>query len=183
MSKNIWFISDTHFNHERFLSFNNDDGQKIRPFSTVEEMDETMIDNWNSVVKDGDKVYHLGDFTMSPKKVKQFADRLNGSKRLIIGNHDMLERNSQYYDAFKKIALWRLFKEHEFIATHVPLKKSQMRHAIVNAHGHIHDRKMKSPIYFNCCVEHHSYTPIHIEVIKQHVAYVKQLDFENLNDD
>lgn len=180
---NIWFISDTHFNHEKFLSFKDDDGKQIRPFSSVEEMDEAMIDNWNRVVKDGDKVYHLGDFTMNPKKVKLFADRLKGSKRLIIGNHDLMQRNSQYYDAFKKIMLWRLFKSEGFIATHIPLKKSQMRHAVVNAQGHIHDRKMKSPIYFNCCVEHHDYTPIPMDVILDHVRYVKQLDYENLNDD
>lgn len=183
MSKNIWFTSDSHFGHAKFLTFTRDTGALIRPFASVEEMDEYMIEKWNSVVQPGDKVYHLGDVVMNPKRLKSYTERLNGSKRLIIGNHDLLEKKSQYYDEFKKIMLWRLFKEHGFICTHVPLKKSSMRHAIVNVHGHIHERKMKSDIYFNACVEHHDYTPIHIDVIKKHVDYVKQLDWDNLSDD
>lgn len=183
MSNNIWFISDTHWGHSNFLKFTRDDGTKIRPFDTVQEMDEYMIEKWNNTIKQGDKVYHLGDVVMDPKKLLHYTECLNGSPRLIIGNHDILERNSQYYKYFKKITLWRLFKEHGFICTHVPLKKSSMRHAKVNVHGHIHERKMKSPIYFNACVEHWDYTPIHIDVIKQHVEYVKGLDWDNLSDD
>lgn len=183
MSKDIWFISDTHFGHGNFLKFTRDDGTKIRPFDTTEEMDEYMIEKWNSVVKPGDKVYHLGDVVMNAKKLNEYGSRLNGSPRLIIGNHDILERNSQYYTFFKKITMWRLFKEFGFICTHVPLKKSSMRHAKVNVHGHIHERKMKSPIYFNACVEWHDYTPFSIDLVKDHVKYVESLDWDNLSDD
>ena len=63
--KDIWLISDTHFGHENILSFRHGgpDGPLIRGnlFSSVEEMDECMIDQWNKYVKPGDKVYHLGD--------------------------------------------------------------------------------------------------------------------------
>lgn len=183
MSKDIWFISDTHFGHANFLKFEKEDETKIRPFNSTQEMDEYMVQKWNEVVKDGDKVYHLGDVVMNAKHCTRYLGRLRGSKRLCIGNHDLLERNSQYYTEFKKITLWRLFKEHGFICTHVPLKKSSMRHAKVNVHGHIHERKMKSPIYFNACVEHHDYTPISIDLIKDHVKMVEQLDWDNLSDD
>ena len=48
-----------------------------------------MIENWNSVVKKGDYVYHLGDvFFGSKETFPALWNRLNGSKRLIIGNHD-----------------------------------------------------------------------------------------------
>ena len=55
MPKDIWIISDTHFQHENILKF-----EPTRPGSTIQEHDEALIDNWNSVVKPGDKVYHLG---------------------------------------------------------------------------------------------------------------------------
>ena len=62
---NVWVISDTHFGHKNILSFKDKDtGDAIRGkvFSSIDEMDETLIDNWNRVVKPGDKIYHLGDF-------------------------------------------------------------------------------------------------------------------------
>lgn len=55
----IFYIADTHFNHSNIIGFDN------RPFSSVEEMNETLIHNWNSVVKHGDQVYILGDFCWS----------------------------------------------------------------------------------------------------------------------
>ncbi len=58
-----WFISDTHFFHANILKFLNKQEQRIRPFQSLEEMHELMIERWNSVVKDRDYVYHLGDVT------------------------------------------------------------------------------------------------------------------------
>lgn len=78
-----FFISDTHFFHKNIIKYSN------RPFSSVEEMNEQMILRWNQKVKDGDRVFHLGDFGFAPKaKLQGVFDRLNGQKHLIRGNHD-----------------------------------------------------------------------------------------------
>lgn len=79
---NIWFTADTHFGHKNIIRYCN------RPFSSVEEMDESMIESWNEVVKtnDDDIVFHLGDFAF--KNHEKYLSRLNGVKYLIRGNHD-----------------------------------------------------------------------------------------------
>jgi calcineurin-like phosphoesterase family protein len=78
-----FFTSDPHFGHANIIKFCN------RPFSSVEEMDEAMIERWNGKIKDGDTVYLVGDFSFhKPAKTQEIIDRLNGHKHLILGNHD-----------------------------------------------------------------------------------------------
>lgn len=78
-----FFTSDTHFGHANIIKYCN------RPFSSVEEMDEQLITNWNSKVTPNDIIYHLGDFAFyPPEKITDLLDRLNGTKVFIPGNHD-----------------------------------------------------------------------------------------------
>lgn len=82
-----FYIADTHLLHERLLAM------QPRPFSTIAEHDETIIERWNAVVADEDIVYHLGDFAFSLKqnadRVRAIFNRLKGRKHLVIGNHDV----------------------------------------------------------------------------------------------
>jgi calcineurin-like phosphoesterase family protein len=84
MSK-VFFTADTHFGSERTLTLSR------RPFKTVEEMDETLIDNWNSVVGKDDIVWHLGDFGNY-----EVVKRLNGKINLIWGNYELNEFIKKY---------------------------------------------------------------------------------------
>lgn len=78
-----FFTGDQHYGHKNICRFAN------RPFTSVEEMNETFIKNHNDTVKPGDVVWFLGDFGfMSQSNIKTVLRRLNGQKNLIIGNHD-----------------------------------------------------------------------------------------------
>lgn len=82
-----FYISDTHFQHDRILALSK------RPFQDIAQMDAAIIRNWNEVVGHDDVVWHLGDFAMSANadKIAGVFYRLNGRKRLILGNHDYSE--------------------------------------------------------------------------------------------
>lgn len=81
--QNIFFTSDTHFNHKNIIKYCK------RPFESVDEMNEAIIANWNSVVKENDIVFHLGDFCFcKTEKFKEIISRLNGRIYLVRGNHD-----------------------------------------------------------------------------------------------
>src|SRR3990167_104024 len=87
---NSWFTADTHFGHSNILKYCE------RPFSNIEKHDQILIDNWNSCVRTGDLVYHLGDFAMASKgRLKSIIERLNGEIILILGNHD--KQSARYY--------------------------------------------------------------------------------------
>lgn len=86
----IHFVSDTHWGHANIIKYSN------RPFNSVEEMNEALIQNWNERVGQYDIVYHLGDFAFLPyDALKRTARRLNGTKHLILGNHDKTIIQSQ----------------------------------------------------------------------------------------
>ena len=85
---NIFLLSDTHFTHRNILTFTKFDGTPLRTFTSVEEMDEHMIECWNNVVGNNDLVYHCGDITMHERYLP-ILNRLKGRKILIRGNHDL----------------------------------------------------------------------------------------------
>lgn len=167
-----WFISDTHFFHANILKFTNSEGKRIRPFDSLEEMHEYMIEKWNSVVKDNDYVYHLGDVTFQYHGAfNNLMSRLKGDKRLIVGNHDKIW-NPALQMNFQKVDLWKGFKEHNFTASHIPLRLESLRDGAFNVHGHIHQNASPTPNHINVSVEVRDYTPVHIDEIGEEIKKV-----------
>ena len=78
----IFFSSDLHFFHANVIKYCD------RPYSSVEEMNEDMIEKWNSVVKPEDSVYVLGDISLAFRPIEAFSHRLVGTRYLVPGNHD-----------------------------------------------------------------------------------------------
>lgn len=168
-----FFISDTHFFHANILKFVGNDGNVIRPFNDVTEMNEYMIQKWNNVVGVNDKVYHLGDVTFKyDKSFNELMSRLKGQKRLILGNHDKI-KGTELLRWFEKVELWKGFKEGDFTITHIPLRLESLRDGNFNVHGHIHQNKMDDPHYINVCVEQRNYTPVHYDEIIKEIKAVK----------
>lgn len=93
-----FYISDWHYGHKNVIAFDN------RPFFTLEEMNQELIERWNSVVGKGDLVYILGDmFWCPPKEATPVIRKLNGQKILIKGNHDYCN-NPEFLRNFAKAA-------------------------------------------------------------------------------
>ena len=85
-----FFTSDTHFGHRNIIKYSN------RPFDSVEQMNEALIDNWNDTVLPTDTVYHLGDVALGPwSEWDSILTRLNGYKVLVVGNHDRVFRGEK----------------------------------------------------------------------------------------
>ena len=160
---NVFMISDTHFSHANILTFLEKDGSNTRVFSCVEEMDETMVDNWNRVVRPVDKVYHLGDVCFKNVHL-DILGRLNGTKVLIKGNHDTL-KPAQYLKYFKDIRAYHVMDK--FVLSHIPLYPDSVNRWKGNIHGHVHRNTLPDPRYINVCVENIGYTPIAFDTIRK----------------
>lgn len=171
----IWLISDTHFGHKNILNFTRDDGSPLRPFRYLEEMKQILFDNWASVVKPGDKVYHLGDVAFSQMGKKDLADmaKLPGQKRLVLGNHDKYQ-SQDYLKVFHRLN--GLHNLRNVWVSHAPIHPDSLnrKNMIGNAHGHLHYRKLADPRYFNCSVECIDYTPINLDEVIYKINKAKE---------
>lgn len=179
MAGATFLISDTHFGHAGVCRFTEDDGiTKIRPWTNPDEMDEDMVRMWNETVRPQDKVYHLGDVVIN-RKALPIMNRLNGTKVLIKGNHDIFNLDD-YTPYFKDIRAYH--KLGDSILSHIPMHPDSLaRWCGGNFHGHLHtNRVMKDgkidPRYFSVCVEQIGFRPILLE------DAVKRLKEQQLRD-
>ena len=174
-----FLISDTHFGHtSTWEKFTLEDGSPLRPFTSTEEMDEAMVDNWNKTVRPQDTVYHLGDVVIARRHLET-VKRLNGRKILIRGNHDIYKDKDYYGAGFEQIHGVRVFVD-QFILSHIPLHPDCVGERFKrNVHGHLHGNRIMidetlissshtqsgsylqpDPRYLCVCVEQINFTPV-----------------------
>ncbi len=162
---NIFFTSDLHFGHKKLCT-------ELRGMSDNESA-ELIRRNWNRVVAPTDKVYILGDVTMSNPREVECLRHLNGTKIVIGGNHDV-ERCCKVMSDLDIIVMGCL-EYKNFIVTHIPIHPLELTRYRGNIHGHIHigvdeeqgfyDSKMLGKGYYNVNTEFHDYTPVLFEDI------------------
>lgn len=130
---NVFTCGDLHLGHRGITKFLRPDGSKERPWDDVEEMNEALIANWNSVVHPKDTVIVLGDFVIN-RSTLPLAARLNGTKELVMGNHDTM-RAEEYLVYFKKLHGVKVFDD--YVMSHIPLHPaSVIPRYKMNVHGH-----------------------------------------------
>jgi len=159
----IHFISDTHFDHANIIGYCN------RPFSSVEEMNEYMLNKWNSVVDKNDIVYFLGDLSYGRGRRPHgfWLSQLNGKIMFVRGSHD-----DGCLDGIESHSEMRIFYEGiTFLVIHSPYEASP-KHYEWTVHGHVHNNNLeKYPLFnpvrrsVNVSVELIDYTPVSIEKI------------------
>jgi calcineurin-like phosphoesterase family protein len=144
----VFVISDPHFGHTNIAL--------KRGFDSAEQMDNHIIEQYNKVVGKKDLVYILGDITME-KGNYDILDRLNGNKRVVLGNHDMPQHTARL--AEKVLSVSGAIKYNGYILTHIPIHDTEADRFRGNIHGHVHDKTIHDPRYINVCWEVLDYTP------------------------
>lgn len=133
-----FYIADLHFGHQNIIRFDN------RPFDSIEDMNEFLIDSWNKKVKQGDTTYILGDFCWGkePEWI-EILNKLNGNKVLIRGNHDLKQMSKALKNKFLYIKDRHEISDcgKKLILSHYPemtYKKSYDPNVFM-LHGHVHE--------------------------------------------
>ena len=155
----VYFISDLHFGHLNMAI--------KRGFETVEQHDEYIIEQWNKVVNKKDTVYILGDITMERDYYYLLLARLNGYKKVVLGNHD----KPQHILALLKYvnSVCGMMKYKGCILTHAPIHPSEIKRFSFNIHGHVHEKTLSDKRYINVSCEAIDYVPRTLEyLIEKH---------------
>lgn len=176
---NTFFTSDTHFSQQRTLELSR------RPFNSTDEMDEMIINNWNSLVNKDDIVHHLGDFGNY-----DILPKLNGNIHLLIGNYDNLSEKEYLDMGFSSVTPKHapfIFMKHNDILLHLCHEPSKMNALGFNLYGHVHQLSMVKKIItpmgnicgLNVGTDCHFFKPVSFETVMfYHEAIMKHYDFE-----
>ena len=142
-----FYTSDLHLDHANMLKFE----PEARPFANVDEMNETLIQNWNAKVKPGDEVYILGDFCFDTtgKRANNFLRRLNGMKFLVKGNHDAFLNGKEFdpsllvwVKAYHELDDYVNGEKVHVCLFHYPIAVwNRKHHGAYHLYGHVHSNK------------------------------------------
>lgn len=176
-AEHTFFTSDTHFNHANIIRFCN------RPFKDVEQMNDVMIANWNSVISKDDTVFHLGDFCLGgAAEWTKILDRLNGKIYLIMGNHDLKNIRQGFISRFEHVAMQMRIEigKKRIYLCHYPFLcfEGSYKDDVWQLFGHVHTRRSNSgidagrlqylyPTQYDVGVDNNNFTPVSFGQVKR----------------
>lgn len=163
----VLFTADTHFGHAGILAMS------ARPFSSIEEMDEAMIQGWNAVVRPTDIVHHVGDFAhrATPQRMKQIFDRLNGVKFLTWGNHDDGPTRKLPWAGPPQQITEVTVEGARLVLCHYGMRTWRGKHrGTLQLYGHSHNRLPGSDLSTDVGVDAWGYVPVTLAQIKQRLV-------------
>lgn len=163
-----WFIADTHLGHPGILN------QAVRPYRDIREHDQDIVRKWNELVQPKDTVWHLGDLAWENAAFDYVAatfKRLNGIKRLIIGNHDGDEVQTKLDWASVDTMRTVVSPDCKIVLCHYPLLEWEGYFGgDLHFHGHTHDRVASTRRRWDCGVDHQAFLPMTFRQIREKMA-------------
>lgn len=163
---NLFFTADTHFGHAKIIQHSR------RPFASVEEMDERLIQNWNLIVKPNDTVWHLGDFNFrSQQLTPYYRRRLNGRIHLVRGNHDdgYAAKFREEFDSFQEAKYLRVYGEKITLYHYAQRVWRNSHHGAWHLFGHSHGCLPPLNRSMDVGVDAHNYFPVAFEDIGRYM--------------
>jgi len=168
----IWLTSDTHFCHDREFIW------KKRGFQSVDEMNQTIIKNWNQCVSWDDDVYLLGDIMLKDNESGlKCLKQLQGRIHIALGNHDTATRAELYSHVYNIVDVELAYKldwnKYHFYLSHYPTYTGNLEHeslskTLINLYGHTHQLTNffeDRPYMYHVGLDSHNNKPVSLETV------------------
>jgi len=146
----VFIISDLHLSHKNMAI--------KRGFKDETEHDNFIIEQWNKVVSKKDTVWILGDITMEKATPYPLLDKLNGYKKVVLGNHDQPQHVKELLKYVNSVC--GMIKYKGFVLSHCPVHESELERYYKNIHGHVHENSLADDRYINVSCEVVNFSPV-----------------------
>ena len=168
--KDFYVTSDTWFGRNQILQI-----AHRKTFKNVEEMNQRIINKWNSCVGKNDIVFHLGNFAWDPDTAEKVLKKLNGRMYFLLGSAD--EALVEVYEKFKNVTIIEdqiiVLPLHDVVLSHFPLLMwAGKESGTLHIHGHAtfnHPTDLTIERRVNICTDHWGYKPIKISTLKDFI--------------
>ena len=163
-----WFTADLHLGHEAIIKHQ----PETRPFTSMEEMENTIIGNINELVKPEDMLYILGDFCWKNSRVNHYRSRIKCKRIILIkGNHEP-KGNDKLRTAFSEVYDLRKIKvgEQEIVLCHYAMRVWNKSHrGVWHLYGHSHGSLADWPdsLSMDVGIDCHNLKPISFEEVRE----------------
>lgn len=175
-----FFTADLHFGHAGII------GMCGRPYADIDEHDWALVEAWNAVVQPSDTVWHLGDFAYraKPQRVHWLFGQLNGTKHLILGNHDFKGPTRELGWASIHELTETVVDGQVLVLCHYALRVwRNMRRGALMLYGHSHGNLPGNRQSMDVGVDCTGYTPVMLPQIRSMLERLPPLEFRSDSDE
>jgi calcineurin-like phosphoesterase family protein len=168
--KDFFITSDTWFGRPQILEI-----AKRNSFTSISDMNEKLISNWNKIVKKNDNVFHLGNFAWDPHTARSVLKKLKGNLHFLIGNADeaLLEVYHEFDNAVILDDQIVELPQFDSVICHYPLDMWNGKESgTIHFHGHAvfsHKTDLRISNRVNACTDYWNYSPIKFSTIKDFI--------------
>jgi calcineurin-like phosphoesterase family protein len=170
-----FFTSDTEFNHTNIIKYCN------RPFKDIPHMNETIVNNWNSVVSPKDLVFHLGDVG---RNCDNIVKRLNGIIFFVRGNHDLTSTAPWLHEVYIPGLVDEYGNKRLIVLCHYAMRSWNKSHyASWHLFGHHHSKLPPYGLSFDVGMDCNNFFPFTLEQVSKKMETLKPIvDFRMKNE-
>lgn len=160
-NQKLWFTSDTHYNHSNICAATTNwaispEDYRVRDFKTLDQMNDTLVNNINHLIREDDILIHLGDWSFGGfESIAEFRNRIVCKNvHIVLGNHDhhILNNKNNIQTLFTSVHQYLFLSvslpqvsrnqktdKYNFVCMHYPIASWQdMNHGAIHLHGHTH---------------------------------------------
>lgn len=163
---NAWFTADFHLGHKNIIRYCN------RPFKTVEEMNDTLVERLNDRVKATDTLYFLGDFSIGPRaRAAEFRRRIHCKRIFAVpGNHDRETRTLSQEFSWQNDLVEVSVNSQRIVLCHYAMRVwNHSSHGAWHLYGHSHGRLLEvdASLSMDVGVDTHDFAPWQFDEIRE----------------
>lgn len=157
----IYWSADLHFGHKNIIKYCN------RPFKSIEEMDNTIVENFSKILKPEDDLWLLGDTSFTGRDMREYLPKIPGRKHMIRGNHDPRDFDRNLFVGIHDVKMIKVGEQSIFMSHYAHRQWPQSHYGTWHLYGHDHGTLEDFGMSTDVGVDSWEFKPVSLEQLKE----------------